>query len=291
LSTNGEIGASRRRVLEHDNCGVTTRNSREKQHFGDDMARLKKLIAGNWKMNKTASEAVDLIEEIKSSVGDQTSVQVCVCPPFTSLSQSSESVEKSEVLLGAQDMNAAQSGAYTGEISAEMLRDLYVSFVILGHSERRQFFGETNQIVNQKIHAAIGNNLKPIYCIGETLDEREAGKTLDIVRTQVREGLENFPTHSIENLVIAYEPIWAIGTGKTATDEMAQEVHAEIRKVLAEMFGDTSADSIRILYGGSMKPENAAGLLAQKDVDGGLIGGASLTARAFVGIIEAAQSA
>ena len=249
------------------------------------------LIAGNWKMNKTASEAVDLIEEIKSSVGDQTSVQVCVCPPFTSLSQSSESVEKSEVLLGAQDMNAAQSGAYTGEISAEMLRDLYVSFVILGHSERRQFFGETNQIVNQKIHAAIENNLKPIYCIGETLDEREAGKTLDIVRTQVREGLENFPTHSIENLVIAYEPIWAIGTGKTATDEMAQEVHAEIRKVLAEMFGDTSADSIRILYGGSMKPENAAGLLAQKDVDGGLIGGASLTARAFVGIIEAAQSA
>jgi len=248
------------------------------------------LIAGNWKMNKTASEAVDLIEEIKSSVGDQTSVQVCVCPPFTSLSQSSESVEKSEVLLGAQDMNAAQSGAYTGEISAEMLRDLYVSFVILGHSERRQFFGETNQIVNQKIHAAIGNNLKPIYCIGETLDEREAGKTLDIVRTQVREGLENFPSHSIENLVIAYEPIWAIGTGKTATDEMAQEVHAEIRKVLAEMFGSTAADSIRILYGGSMKPENAAVLLSQKDVDGGLIGGASLTARAFVGIVEAAQS-
>ena len=249
------------------------------------------LIAGNWKMNKTASEAVDLIEEIKSSVGDQTSVQVCVCPPYTSLSKSSESVEQSLLLLGAQDMNAAQSGAYTGEVSAEMLRDLYVSFVILGHSERRQFFGETNQIVNKKIHAAIENNLKPIYCIGETLDEREAGKTLDIVRTQVREGLENFPIHSIENLVIAYEPIWAIGTGKTATDEMAQEVHAEIRKVLAEMFGDTSADSIRILYGGSMKPENAAGLLAQKDVDGGLIGGASLTARAFVGIIEAAQSA
>ena len=244
------------------------------------------LIAGNWKMNKTASEAVDLIEEIKSSVGDQTSVQVCVCPPFTSLSQSSESVEKSEVLLGAQDMNAAQSGAYTGEISAEMLRDLYVSFVILGHSERRQFFGETNQIVNQKIHAAIGNNLKPIYCIGETLDEREAGKTLDIVRTQVREGLENFPSHSIENLVIAYEPIWAIGTGKTATDEMAQEVHAEIRKVLAEMFGDTAADSIRILYGGSMKPENAAGLLEQKDVDGGLIGGASLDSESFEAIIN-----
>jgi triosephosphate isomerase len=248
------------------------------------------LIAGNWKMNKTSAEACDLIDEIKSSVGKQTSVQVCVCPPFTSLSKVSDSIDKSEVFLGAQDMNAAQSGAYTGEISAEMLRDLYVSFVILGHSERRQLFGETNQVINKKIHAAIENNLKPIYCIGETLEERELGQTLDVVRTQVREGLENFPAHSIDNLVLAYEPIWAIGTGKTATDEMAQEVHCDIRKVLSEMFGDSAADSIRILYGGSMKPENAAGLLAQKDVDGGLIGGASLTARAFVGIIEAAQS-
>ena len=200
-------------------------------------------------------------------------------------------MEQSEVLLGAQDMNAAQSGAYTGEISAEMLRDLYVTFVILGHSERRQLFCETNQIINKKIHAAIENNLKPIYCIGETLEERESGKTLDVVRTQVREGLENFPSHSIENLVLAYEPIWAIGTGKTATDAMAQEVHADIRKVLSEMFGDSAADTIRILYGGSMKAGNAAGLLAQEDVDGGLIGGASLTARAFVGIIQAAQAA
>jgi triosephosphate isomerase len=254
------------------------------------MAR-KFLIAGNWKMNKTASEAVDLIDEIKSSIAGQTSVQVCLCPPFTALSKASESVEQSEVLLGAQDMNAAQSGAYTGEISAEMLRDLYVTFVILGHSERRQLFGETNQIINKKIHAAIENNLKPIYCIGETLEERESGKTLDVVRTQVREGLENFPSHSIENLVLAYEPIWAIGTGKTATDAMAQEVHADIRKVLSEMFGESAADTIRILYGGSMKAGNAAGLLAQEDVDGGLIGGASLTARAFVGIIQAAQAA
>jgi len=249
------------------------------------------LIAGNWKMNKTALEAVDLINEIKSLVGGQTSVQVCICPPFTALSKASESVEQSEVLLGAQDMNAAQSGAYTGEISAEMLRELYVTFVILGHSERRQLFGETNEVINKKIHAAIENNLKPIYCIGETLEERESGKTLDVVRTQVREGLKNFPTQSIENLVLAYEPIWAIGTGKTATDEMAQEVHADIRKVLSEMFGDSSADTIRILYGGSMKAENAAGLLGQEDVDGGLIGGASLTGRAFVGIIQAAQAA
>ena len=248
------------------------------------------LIAGNWKMNKTASEAVDLIEEIKSSVGDQSSVQVCVCPSFTSLAKASELVEQSEVLLGAQDMNASPSGAYTGEVSAEMLRDLYVNFVILGHSERRQYFGETNQDINRKILAAVENNLKPIYCIGETLEEREHGQTLDVVRKQVREGLENFPTQSIDNLVLAYEPIWAIGTGKTATDEMAQEVHCDIRNVLTEMFGEAASSGIRILYGGSMKPENASGLLAQEDVDGGLIGGASLTARSFVGIVEAAQN-
>ncbi len=249
------------------------------------------LIAGNWKMNKTATEAADLIEEVNSLIGDQTSVQVCVCPSFTSLSRASELVEKSEILLGAQDMNAAPSGAFTGEISAEMLRDLYVSFVILGHSERRQYFGETNQLINKKILASVENNLKPIYCIGETLEEREADKTLEVVGSQVREGLENFPSQSVENLVLAYEPVWAIGTGKTATDDMAQEVHAFIRKVLAEMFGDTAAAGIRILYGGSMKPENAAGLLSQEDVDGGLIGGASLTGRAFSGIVEAALKA
>ncbi len=242
-------------------------------------------------MNKTATEAVDLIKEINSSVGSQTTVQVCVCPPFTSLAKASELVDQTEVILGAQNMSAHPSGAFTGEISAEMLRDLYVGFVILGHSERRQFYGETNESVNKKVLAAVDNNLKPIYCIGETLEEREAGQTLDIVRSQVREGLENFPASAIDNLVLAYEPVWAIGTGKTATDEMAQEVHADIRKVLVEMFGDSAAASVRILYGGSMKPENAAGLLSQPDVDGGLIGGASLTSRAFSGIVEAALSA
>jgi triosephosphate isomerase (TIM) len=251
----------------------------------------KYLIAGNWKMNKTATEAVDLINEINSSVGSQTTVQVCVCPPFTSLARSSELVDQSEVLLGAQNMSAHPSGAYTGEISAEMLRDLYVSFVILGHSERRQYYGETNQSVNKKVLAAVENNLKPIYCIGETLEERESGQTLDVVRSQVREGLQDYPASAIDSLVIAYEPVWAIGTGKTATDEMAQEVHADIRKVLVEIFGDSSASTVRILYGGSMKPENAAGLLAQPDVDGGLIGGASLTSRAFSGIVEAALTA
>ena len=246
------------------------------------------LIAGNWKMNVTATDTVDLIEEIKLSVGSQSTVQVCVCPSFTSLAKASELVEQSEVLLGAQNMNSEPSGAYTGEVSAEMLRDLYVNFVILGHSERRQFYGETNQSINEKILATIENNLKPIYCIGESLEERENGKTLEVVRKQVREGLENFPSQAIENLVLAYEPIWAIGTGKTATDEMAQEVHSDIRKVLAGMFGDVAASSIRILYGGSMKPENAPGLLAQEDVDGGLIGGASLNAKSFIGIVEAA---
>ena len=239
-------------------------------------------------MNVTATDTVDLIEEIKLSVGSQSTVQVCVCPSFTSLAKASELVEQSEVLLGAQNMNSEPSGAYTGEVSAEMLRDLYVNFVILGHSERRQFYGETNQSINKKILATIENNLKPIYCIGESLEERENGKTLEVVRKQVREGLENFPSQAIENLVLAYEPIWAIGTGKTATDEMAQEVHSDIRKVLAGMFGDVAASSIRILYGGSMKPENAPGLLAQEDVDGGLIGGASLNAKSFIGIVEAA---
>ncbi len=241
-------------------------------------------------MNKTATEAVDIVNEIHASVGSQNSVQVCVCPPYTSLAKVSELIEQSEVFLGAQNMNAESSGAFTGEVSAEMLRDLYVNFVILGHSERRQLYGETNSSINGKVLAAINNNLKPIYCIGETLEERESGKTLEVVRSQVREGLADFPASAIEHLVLAYEPVWAIGTGKTATDEMAQEVHADIRSVLSEMFGESAASTVRILYGGSMKPENALGLLAQPDVDGGLIGGASLTSRAFLGIIDAAAA-
>jgi triosephosphate isomerase len=251
----------------------------------------KYLIAGNWKMNLTPDDSVALVEEINAVVGTQTSVQVCVCPPFTSLPVVSEKVEQTEVHLGTQNMHAEPSGAYTGEISAEMLRSLYVSHVILGHSERRQYCGETNSSINKKILAAIQANLKPIYCVGETLEEREAGKTMEIVSAQVREGLEGYPASAIDLLVIAYEPVWAIGTGKTATDEMAQEVHAGIRHVLTEMFGESAASSIRILYGGSMKPENAAGLLAQPDVDGGLIGGASLSAKPFCDIVGAAIAA
>ena len=251
----------------------------------------KYLIAGNWKMNTTASETDDLISEINSLVGQQTQVQVCICPPFTSLQKGSSLVEQTEVLLGAQNMSAEPSGAFTGEISAEMLRDLYVNFVILGHSERRQYFGETNKSINLKVLAAVQNNLKPIYCIGETLEERESGKTLEVVKTQVNEGLANFPLSEVDNLVLAYEPVWAIGTGKTATDEMAQEVHAYVRGLLVDLFGDAAGSGVRILYGGSMKPENASGLLSQPDVDGGLIGGASLNAKSFCAIVDSAINA
>ena len=251
----------------------------------------KYLIAGNWKMNTTASETDDLISEINSLVGQQTQVQVCICPPFTSLQKGSSLVEQTEVLLGAQNMSAEPSGAFTGEISAEMLRDLYVNFVILGHSERRQYFGETNKSINLKVLAAVQNNLKPIYCIGETLEERESGKTLEVVKTQVKEGLANFPLSEVDNLVLAYEPVWAIGTGKTATDEMAQEVHAYVRGLLVDLFGDAAGSGVRILYGGSMKPENALGLLSQPDVDGGLIGGASLNAKSFCSIVDSAINA
>ena len=251
----------------------------------------KYLIAGNWKMNTTASESEDLIVEINSLAGQQTQVQVCICPPFTSLQKSSGLVEQTEVLLGAQNMSAEPSGAFTGEISAAMLRDLYVNFVILGHSERRQYFGETNESINLKVLAAVQNNLKPIYCIGETLEERESDKTLEVVKAQVKDGLANFPLSEVENLVLAYEPVWAIGTGKTATDEMAQEVHAYARGLLVDLFGDTAGSGVRILYGGSMKPENASGLLSQPDVDGGLIGGASLNAKSFCAIVDSALKA
>ena len=240
-------------------------------------------------MNTTSSDSVDLISEINSLVGQQTQVQVCICPPFTSLQKSSTLVEQTEVLLGAQNMSAEPSGAYTGEISAEMLRDLYVNFVILGHSERRQYFGETNTTVNLKVLAAVQNNLKPIYCIGETLEERESNMTLEVVKAQVQEGLANFPLSEVDNLVLAYEPVWAIGTGKTATDEMAQEVHGAIRSLLKEAYGDAVAEKTRIIYGGSMKPSNADDLLAQPDIDGGLIGGASLDSKSFCDLIESAR--
>ncbi|WP_442888354.1 triose-phosphate isomerase [Congregicoccus parvus] len=255
------------------------------------MKSRKFLIAGNWKMNKTASDGVDLIKDIVAAVGPQTEVDVAVCPPFTGLESASKALEGSAIKLGAQNMHPKASGAFTGEISAEMLRSLFASYVILGHSERRQYFGETDAFINEKVTAALKNLLKPILCIGETLQERESGKTLDVVKTQLEGGLAGVDASNAVNIVLAYEPVWAIGTGKVATTEQAQEVHAFIRGWLATRFDKAVAGKMRILYGGSMKPSNAPELLAQEDIDGGLIGGASLEAKSFVDLVKAAMSA
>jgi len=249
------------------------------------------LIVGNWKMNRNAQEAVTLTGEIASEVGTQTSVAVVLCPPFTAIESVGRAISESNATLhlGAQNMHFEASGAFTGEVSAEMLRSLFCTFVILGHSERRSFFHEDDAMVNRKVRAALASNLKPILCVGETLEEREAETTLEVVNRQISEGLADVGADHAEHLVVAYEPVWAIGTGKTATPEMAQEVHAAIRSRLESIFGEEKASKIRILYGGSMKPENAAELLSQTDVDGGLIGGASLQARSFADIVRAAE--
>jgi triosephosphate isomerase len=248
----------------------------------------KYLIAGNWKMNLNSAEGAELAQDVASLVGQQTEVSVCLSPTFTALESVSKVVNESNLLLGAQNMHHESAGAYTGEISAEMLRHLFASFVILGHSERREYCGETDAIVNKKTLAALAANLKPIVCVGETLEEREAGRISEVIKTQVEGALVEVSPEQAENLVIAYEPVWAIGTGKTATPEMAEAVHAEIRCLLAGLFGSEAAEKIRILYGGSMKPENADDLLAQPNIDGGLIGGAALKANAFAGIVESA---
>ncbi|MEM7789945.1 MAG: triose-phosphate isomerase [Verrucomicrobiota bacterium] len=250
----------------------------------------KYLIAGNWKMNLNSAEGAELAEDVVGLVGTQTEVSVCVCPTFTTLESVSKVVNDSNVSLGAQNMHFEAAGAYTGEISAEMLRHLFCNFVILGHSERREYFGETDSIVNKKTLAALAANLKPIVCIGETLEEREAGKVNQVIKTQLEGALVGITAESADALVIAYEPVWAIGTGKTATPEMAEEVHAEIRCLLASLIGEEAAEKVRILYGGSMKPGNAPDLLAQPNIDGGLIGGAALKANDFAGIVEAALS-
>ena len=251
----------------------------------------KKVIAGNWKMNKTAADGVVLTKEIVEAVGRETSVDVVLCPPFTALESVGHALGGQAVKLGAQNMHPEKSGAYTGEVSAEMLRTLYVSHVVLGHSERRQYFGETDAFINKKVLAALAAELRPILCVGETLAEREGGKTLDVVRTQTEAALAGVKPEQITTVIIAYEPVWAIGTGKVATTEQAQEVHAFIRELLTKLYGAPLAQKVRILYGGSMKPSNAPELLAQKDIDGGLIGGASLESRSFVELVKAALAA
>jgi len=246
----------------------------------------KKVIAGNWKMNKTATEAVTLAKDIIDEVGRETSVDIVLCPPFTALSAVAHVLEGQAVKLGGQNMHPAKNGAYTGEISAEMLRTLYATHVILGHSERRTYFCETDAFINQKVVTALAHELKPILCVGETLAEREAGATLAVVQRHVEGGLSGVKPEQITTVIIAYEPVWAIGTGEVATPEDAQEVCGAIRGRVLETFGADVAAAVRILYGGSVKSSNVASIMAKPDVDGALIGGASLDPDEFVGIVR-----
>jgi triosephosphate isomerase len=246
------------------------------------------LIAGNWKMNKTIDETVELINGIKAELPGSGDVEVLVCPPFVCLESAKKAIEGSSIKLGAQNLHWKDSGAFTGEVSADMLLSVGIEYVIIGHSERRQYFGETDETVNLRLKQALAKGLKPIFCIGETLEEREAGKTFDVLKGQVLGGLSGISAQQIKAVALAYEPVWAIGTGKVATKEQAQEAHAYIRAQLAEIFDEDTAESAIIQYGGSVKPDNAEELLSQLDVDGALVGGASLNVKDFVGIIEAA---
>jgi len=246
----------------------------------------KLIIAGNWKMNKTVAEALDLVRGLKIELANQKEVDVVVCPPFTALSEVSKAILDSNIRLGAQNMSEHNVGAHTGEIAAVMLKEFSVRYVILGHSERRQHQKESNALISRKALAAHAASLKPIVCVGETLAEREAGETEKVLETQVRGSLAGLTKDQMTETIIAYEPVWAIGTGKTATTQQAQEAHAFIRGLLAKMFDETVARRVRIQYGGSVKPSNARELMSQPDVDGALVGGASLEARSFAEIIK-----
>lgn len=250
----------------------------------------KKLIAGNWKMHKTPGDGAALVAELVAAVGKQTEVDIVLCPPFTGLESAGKVLDGSNLKLGAQNMHHEDRGAFTGEVSAPMLRALFATHVILGHSERRTLFGEQDAGINLKVIAALKNQLRPILCVGETLAEREAGTTLKVVQTQLESGLQGVGREQAPMIIVAYEPVWAIGTGKVATTDQAQEVHAFIRGLLVKLYGEAIAQRVRILYGGSMKPANAPELLSQKDIDGGLIGGASLEARSFVELVAAAAA-
>ena len=251
------------------------------------MAR-KRFVCGNWKMHKTAAEARALVKELRAlAEGLAEKVDVAVAPPFTALAATSEALQGSRIQLAAQNVHPEPQGAFTGEVSAAMLAEAGVRHVIVGHSERRQLFGDTDESVRRKVGAVLAAGMRPIVCVGETLAEREAGKTLEVVGRQVRGGLAGLPTAAVAALTVAYEPVWAIGTGKTATTAQAQEVHAAIRAILRELAGGV-ADQVRIQYGGSVKPDNAAELMAQPDVDGALVGGASLKASDFSLIVKGA---
>ncbi|MCX8013202.1 MAG: triose-phosphate isomerase [Rectinema sp.] len=242
-------------------------------------------IAGNWKMHKTISEAVALAVELKQKLADSRE-KIMIAPPFTALAAVSEILKGSNILLGAQNMGPEESGAHTGEISVLMLKDAGVQVVILGHSERRHTYGETDALINKKVRLALSHGLEVILCVGETLEEREAGQLESVIRTQLVQGLDGVAPSVLDRVVIAYEPVWAIGTGKTATPEDADAVHAFCRKVIEERYGAMAARTMVIQYGGSVKPENAAALMAKPNIDGALVGGASLKADTFVPIVK-----
>ena len=243
------------------------------------------LMAGNWKMNKTAGEAVAMAKALKPLVSGVKDVEILICPVFTSLYALNQEIKDSNIKLGAQNLFWEAKGAFTGEISPHMIKDAGCSYVIIGHSERRQYFGETDETVNKRTKAAFAGGLIPVVCVGETLQERENNVTFQVIEKQIRDGLSGLTGDQASALVIAYEPVWAIGTGKTATPEQAQEVHAFIRKLYAEIYKD-AADKVRILYGGSVNPKNVSDLMKQPDIDGGLVGGASLEADSFSQLVK-----
>jgi len=240
-------------------------------------------MAGNWKMFKTIPEAVDLVQKLKPLIAHHNDREILVCPPFTALMAVSQAAQGSSIVVGAQNMNDHLNGAYTGEVAPFMLKDAGASFVLIGHSERRQYYGETDASIQRKTALALEQGLSPVVCVGETLQEREEGKTNAVVERQI-EALRGLTTVQVSSVVVAYEPVWAIGTGKTATPGQAQDVHKFIRQKLNALFGSAS-ESLRILYGGSMKPDNVDQLMAQPDIDGGLVGGASLKADDFARIV------
>lgn len=246
----------------------------------------KPILAGNWKMYKTSQEAKVLIEGLSSRVGKLNDREVIICPPFTSLAIAAESIKGSNLKLGAQNMYWEDKGAFTGEIAPGMLKDIGCLYVIIGHSERRQYFNETDATVNKKMKKAFQAGLLPIVCIGETLAERESNKTFQVLERQIREGISGLSQEEANKLVVAYEPVWAIGTGKTASPQQAEEAHKFIRQKLAEIYTPVIAEEIRILYGGSVKPENSKELMGQADIDGALVGGASLEAETFSKIVN-----
>jgi triosephosphate isomerase (TIM) len=246
----------------------------------------KLIVAGNWKMNKTVAEALDLVRDLKLELANIKEADIVICPPFTALSEVSKEMLNSNIRLGAQNMSEHKHGAFTGEVAPGMLKEFSVRYVILGHSERRHYQKESDALISKKAHAAHAASIKPIVCVGETLAEREANHTEKVLDTQVRGSLAGLTKEQMEETILAYEPVWAIGTGKTATTEQAQGAHQFIRRLIGSLFDETVARRVRIQYGGSVKPANARELLGQPDVDGALVGGASLEARSFGDIIK-----